>query len=148
MIKIVEIKKENCINEKCPECGRRLVITGFEKTCTICGLVINEIFGDSSYVIKDGKTGHALGKQYVALGEKTDYIGGLGSCIDYEKSKYIKDKSGRLLPANDQIALIPTPPAASNTTSSYVSFKKKYLYFRTELIQLPYNYRVVMSTAH
>ena len=43
-----------------------------------------------------------MSKQYVAPGEKTDFVGGLGSFIDYEKSKYLKDKSGKLLPPSEQ----------------------------------------------
>ena len=36
------------------------------------------------------------------MGERTDFIGGLGTFIDYENSKYLKDKSGKLLPPNEQ----------------------------------------------
>ena len=43
-----------------------------------------------------------MSKQYVALGERTDFVGGLGSFIGYEKSKYLKDKSGKLLPPSEQ----------------------------------------------
>jgi len=43
-----------------------------------------------------------LNKQYVALGERNDYIGGLGAFIDYENSKYLREKTGKLLPLDEQ----------------------------------------------
>ena len=102
MIKI-ELKKLNFKdNESCPECGGDIIMSSFEKTCGNCGLVINEIFGDSSYVFNDKSNKNNLSKQYVALGERTDFIGGLGTFIDFENSKYLKDKSGKLLPPNEQ----------------------------------------------
>ncbi|MHA1991272.1 MAG: hypothetical protein ACW98A_09940 [Candidatus Hodarchaeales archaeon] len=96
--------KENLeiISEKCPECKGNVIINSFEKVCSRCGLVTNELFKESSFIFNNvSKTGN-LSKQYVALGERTDFIGGLGSFIDYENSKYLKDKTGRLLPPNEQ----------------------------------------------
>ena len=100
---VVKIK-ELCAIELniCPECGGKIIISSFERTCKDCGLVINEIFGDSSYVFNDKSNKNNLSKQYVALGERTNFIGGLGTFIDFENSKYLKDKSGRLLPPNEQ----------------------------------------------
>jgi transcription initiation factor TFIIIB Brf1 subunit/transcription initiation factor TFIIB len=65
-------------------------------------LVVNNFFRESAFIFNDLKNQNSLSKQYVALGERTDFIGGLGSFIDYEKSKYLKDKSGKLLPPNEQ----------------------------------------------
>jgi transcription initiation factor TFIIIB Brf1 subunit/transcription initiation factor TFIIB len=96
--------KENMdeTSEKCPECKGSIIINSFEKVCSRCGLVTNKLFKESSFIFnKANKTGN-LSKQYVALGERTDFIGGLGSFIDYENSKYLKDKTGRLLPPNEQ----------------------------------------------
>ena len=99
-INIEECKSE--VSENCPECEGSVIINGFEKVCNKCGLVINELFKPSSFIFnKENKTSN-LSKQYVALGERTDFIGGLGSFIDYENSKYLKDKTGRLLPPNEQ----------------------------------------------
>jgi len=92
--------KENY--EKCPECGGNIIINSFEKICKDCGLVINNFFRESAFIFNDIKSKNSLSKQYVALGERTDFIGGLGSFIDYEKSKYLKDKSGKLLPPSEQ----------------------------------------------
>jgi len=89
-------------HEKCPECKGDLVMTSFEKTCKNCGLVIEEIFRESSYIFTDINNTSNLSKQYVALGERTDFIGGLGTFIDYENTKYLKDKAGKILPPNEQ----------------------------------------------
>ncbi|MFX0042021.1 MAG: hypothetical protein ACFE8L_03830 [Candidatus Hodarchaeota archaeon] len=95
--------KDQFINYKeCPECGGDIVINSFEQICNECGLVVNRFFRESSYIFDDIKKLNNLSKQYVALGERTDFIGGLGSFIDYENSKYLKDKSGKLLPPNEQ----------------------------------------------
>jgi transcription initiation factor TFIIIB Brf1 subunit/transcription initiation factor TFIIB len=102
VIKINSI--ESYINEtdRCPECEGKVIVNSFEKICKECGLVINNFFKESAFVFNEVKIKNSLNKQYVALGERTDFIGGLGSFIDYEKSKYLKDKNGKLLPPNDQ----------------------------------------------
>jgi transcription initiation factor TFIIIB Brf1 subunit/transcription initiation factor TFIIB len=92
----------NINQKKCPECMGDLILTSFEKTCKKCGLIIEEIFRESSYTFNDINNKSNLGKQYVALGDRTDFIGGLGTFIDYENSKYLKDKAGKLLPPNKQ----------------------------------------------
>ena len=89
----MNINQEN--NQGCPECGGYLIYTNFEKICKECGLVIDIIFKNSSYSFKDSNNNNNLCKQYVALGDRTDYIGGLGSYIGYENSKYLRDKTGK-----------------------------------------------------
>ncbi|MFW9829041.1 MAG: hypothetical protein ACFFEY_15800 [Candidatus Thorarchaeota archaeon] len=89
-------------SERCPECKGKIILNSFEKICKECGLVINNLFKESSFVFDKSKSNNVLNKQYVALGERTDFIGGLGSFIDYEKSKYLKDKNGKLLPPSEQ----------------------------------------------
>lgn len=102
MLKIdqTENNKEN--SEKCPECGGNIIISSFEKICKDCGLVLSKFFRDSAFIFNDIKSKNNLSKQYVAIGERTDFIGGLGSFIDYEKSKYLRDKSGKPLPPSEQ----------------------------------------------
>ena len=97
-------KQQNIGNiyEKCPECKGDIVATSFERTCKKCGLVIEECFRESSYTFSEANNQKNLSTQYVALGERTDFIGGLGTFIDYENSKYLKDKSGKLLPPSEQ----------------------------------------------
>lgn len=98
-----ELKNQFINYEECPECGGAIVLNSFEQICNECGLVINRFFRESSYIFDDNiKKLNNLSKQYVALGERTDFIGGLGSFIDYENSKYLKDKTGKLLPPNEQ----------------------------------------------
>ncbi len=100
--KISQIENINEENENCPECGGNIILNSYEKICKDCGLVINRCFRESAFIFSDLKNKSNLSKQYVALGERTDFIGGLGSFIDYEKSKYLKDKSGKLLPPSEQ----------------------------------------------
>ncbi len=88
--------------EKCPECKGIIILSSFEKTCKDCGLVVNEFFGESSYVINDKNVKSNLNKQYVAMGDRPNFVGGLGTYIDYENSRYLKDKFGKLLPPNEQ----------------------------------------------
>lgn len=96
-----KIKKPKTF-ETCPECRGRILTLNFERTCGHCGLVVNEIFGESSYMINEQDRKNNLYQQSVALGVKMDFIGGLGTFIDYEKSMYLKDRFGRLLPPNVQ----------------------------------------------
>ena len=88
--------------EICPECGGDIIINSFERICNKCGLVINELFKESSFLFSESDKKSNLSKQYVSLGVRTDFIGGLGSFIDYENSKFLKDKTGKLLPPNEQ----------------------------------------------
>ncbi len=89
-------------SQECPECGGFIIYTNSEKICKECGLVMDTLFKNSSYSFKDSYNNNHLCKQYVALGDRTDYIGGLGSYIGYENSKYLKDNSGKLLSPNEQ----------------------------------------------
>jgi transcription initiation factor TFIIIB Brf1 subunit/transcription initiation factor TFIIB len=94
--------KKSIKEEKCFECGGPVMTNSFEITCKDCGLVLDNLYKESSYAFNNVNTKSNLNKQYVALGERTDYIGGLGTFIDYENSKYLKDKTGKLLPPDEQ----------------------------------------------
>ncbi|TFF87809.1 MAG: hypothetical protein EU550_02525, partial [Promethearchaeota archaeon] len=87
---------------KCSECGGEIIETSFEFICKECGLVYEKHYKESSYIFSDNPIKGNLSKQYVSIGERTDFVGGLGTFIDYENSKYLKDKSGRLLSPNEQ----------------------------------------------
>ena len=102
MIKISYIEGNKEDSEKCPECNGKIILNSFEKICKDCGLVINNFFKESAFVFNDLNNKNSLSKQYVALGDRTDFIGGLGSFIDFENSKYLKDKNGKLLPPSEQ----------------------------------------------
>jgi transcription initiation factor TFIIIB Brf1 subunit/transcription initiation factor TFIIB len=88
--------------EICPECKGYIISNTTEKVCSECGLVISKVFSDSAYVFNDQNLNGNLNRQYVAIGNRTDFIGGLGTCIDYEHTRYLKDKSGKLLGPNEQ----------------------------------------------
>ncbi|MFX1280911.1 MAG: hypothetical protein ACFFA3_16170 [Promethearchaeota archaeon] len=95
-----EIKEKKY--ENCPECGGNIIVNSFEMICNECGLVVNGVFKTSSFIFNNTNKTSNLSKQYVALGERADFIGGLGSFIDYENSRFLKDKTGRPLPPNEQ----------------------------------------------
>ncbi len=63
---------------------------------------MDEIFGESSYILDKTEIHNGFSKQSVSLGDRANFVGGLGSCIDYENSKYLKDNSGMLLPPDEQ----------------------------------------------
>ncbi|MFX1275894.1 MAG: hypothetical protein ACFFBP_06785 [Promethearchaeota archaeon] len=86
----------------CPECNGHLIENSYECICSTCGLVVEEILSDSSYKVNNINEKGNLSKQYVALGDRTDHVGGLGSYIDFDGSKYLKDTSGKLLDPNKQ----------------------------------------------
>jgi len=88
--------------KKCPECKGNVILTSHEQICKECGLIIDQLYTETSYLFDNHLSSNSLNKQYVALGERTDFVGGLGTFIDYESSKYLKDTSGRLLPPNEQ----------------------------------------------
>ncbi len=99
---IINANNQLISQDICHECGGKIVTNRFEKVCKNCGLITEEIFGESCYVLDIKETKSNLNKQYVALGDRSNFVGGLGSSIDYENSKYLKDKSGKLLPPNEQ----------------------------------------------
>ena len=96
-----QLKRQNFF-PSCPECGGSLISNSFELVCKNCGLILDNVFKESSYTFNDFSDKSSLNKQYVAIGERTDFIGGLGTSIDYENSKYFKDNFGKLLPPNEQ----------------------------------------------
>ncbi|GAI62254.1 unnamed protein product, partial [marine sediment metagenome] len=83
-LNLINNTKESKIYEKCSECGGSVITNSFEMICKECGLVLDKIYKDSSYIFNEVNAKNSLNKQYVALGERTDYIGGLGTFIDYE----------------------------------------------------------------
>jgi transcription initiation factor TFIIIB Brf1 subunit/transcription initiation factor TFIIB len=98
---VEHLKRQN-ICPSCPECGGTLISSSFELICKNCGLILDNVFKESSYTFNDFSDNSSLNKQYVAIGERTDFIGGLGTFIDYENSKYLKDNFGKLLSPNEQ----------------------------------------------
>ncbi|MFO8019353.1 MAG: hypothetical protein R6U96_12015 [Promethearchaeia archaeon] len=90
------------MNNKCPECDGEIIDTGFEKTCKECGLVLSDFASKASYVFSERNINGNTSKQYVALGKRADFVGALGSFIDYEKSNYLRDNQGRILKPKEQ----------------------------------------------
>jgi transcription initiation factor TFIIIB Brf1 subunit/transcription initiation factor TFIIB len=86
----------------CPECGGSTINNSYEMICQDCGLVLDKIFKESTYTFNNREIKSNLNKQFVAIGNRSDFVGGLGTFIDFENSKYLKDKFGKLLPPQEQ----------------------------------------------
>lgn len=89
-------------SQVCIECGELIIKDGYKWICNNCGLESGESFGESSFLYFDKTTKRNQNKQYVALGKRNDFIGGLGSFIDFEGSKYLRDAKGKPLRPEEQ----------------------------------------------
>lgn len=90
-------------NLQCTECSGHTILTNGEYVCTKCGLVLARQVVDSQYQIyKEDSSSSSHAKSYVALGKRTVMVGGLGSFIDYQASRFFYDKSGRPLSPRTQ----------------------------------------------
>ena len=101
---IIIENKDNHTRTKilCPECGGSTINTSYEMICKECGLILDKIFKESTYTFNNKVIKGNLSKQFVAIGNRSDFVGGLGTFIGYENSKYLKDKFGKLLPPQEQ----------------------------------------------
>ncbi len=82
--------RPNIIGEglHCPECKSMKIIDVEERVCSQCGLVIGEIFGESSYVMsKRDFRGGSFSGQFIGLGNTVTDIWNLGGTIGYPKQK-------------------------------------------------------------
>ncbi len=96
-------KDQHIIPIKCPECGGEIIKSIYERVCINCGLVTGEIFSNPTYIMNNPtESNNISNKQYVALGERVNFIGGMGTYIDFENTYYLRDKNGNLLPPNSQ----------------------------------------------
>jgi transcription initiation factor TFIIIB Brf1 subunit/transcription initiation factor TFIIB len=99
---ILESEDKQKSKNLCPECGGSTINTSYEMICQECGLVLDKIFKESTYTFNNRDIKGNLSKQFVAIGNRSDFVGGLGTFIDFENSKYLKDKFGKLLPPQEQ----------------------------------------------
>ena len=102
MDKKKSFQNNEMLNSDCPECNGAIIHTNSEVICSGCGLVIDHLYNNSSYAFHEEQYIGTVSKQFVALGNRTDFVGGLGTCIDYGNSKLFKDKSGKVLGPNEQ----------------------------------------------
>jgi transcription initiation factor TFIIIB Brf1 subunit/transcription initiation factor TFIIB len=90
-------------NLRCTECPGRAVLTNGEYVCTTCGLVLERQVVSSPYqMYKEDESASSHGKSYVALGQRAVMVGGMGSFIDYQASRFFHDKTGRPLTPRSQ----------------------------------------------
>lgn len=90
--------------KKCSECGSEIITRGYQTICGECGLIIDEMFINSSFTIFDNNEFQFnQGRQYVYLGKIPDAVGNLGSYIDYyDRKKYFLDINKRPISLKDQ----------------------------------------------
>lgn len=91
-------------DEICPECNKKCIKEGYQTICENCGLVVDEMFIQSSYkMFEDDGYKFNQGKQYVAVGKTLETVGNLGSFIDYaERKSHFTDVHGRTLNSQHQ----------------------------------------------
>ncbi|MFW9983158.1 MAG: hypothetical protein ACFFCB_00290 [Candidatus Odinarchaeota archaeon] len=87
----------------CSECTGQPILTNGEYVCPHCGLVLARQVVNSPYQIyKEEGRSSSQGKSYVALGQRSVMVGGMGSFIDYQSSRFFYDKTGRPLTPRSQ----------------------------------------------
>ncbi|MFX1318968.1 MAG: hypothetical protein ACFE9D_03610 [Promethearchaeota archaeon] len=92
-------------NLQCTECSGYTVLTNGEYVCAACGLVLARQIVSSPYQMhREDDCSSSQSKAYVALGKRSVMVGGLGSFIDYQASRFFYDQAGRpLAPRRQQL---------------------------------------------
>lgn len=87
----------------CTECPGHVILTKGEYVCTKCGLVLERQVVSSPYqMYKEEERASSHAKSYVALGQRAVMVGGMGSFIDYQASRFFHDRTGRPLTPRSQ----------------------------------------------
>ncbi|MFX0169284.1 MAG: hypothetical protein ACFE89_08030 [Candidatus Hodarchaeota archaeon] len=86
----------------CTECPGKAILTNGEYVCATCGLVLERQVVSSPYQMYKEESSSSQAKSYVALGQRAVMVGGLGSFIDYQASRFFHDKTGRPLTPRGQ----------------------------------------------
>lgn len=98
------ISQDGKLDYSCPECSNNCIKEGYQIICSNCGLVVDEVFIQSSYqMFEDDSYQFSQGKQYVAVGKTLETVGNLGSFIDYaERRNHFRDTHGKTLGSGKQ----------------------------------------------
>jgi Zn finger protein HypA/HybF involved in hydrogenase expression len=59
-LNLVNSIKESKVYEECSECGGSVITNSFEMTCKECGLVLDKIYKDSSYIFNETNVKNSL----------------------------------------------------------------------------------------
>ena len=78
--------------ERCIECGGKLVNTGTDMVCSRCGLVNSRIYQDPAY--QSVKTAKSYGSVYTSVGDITVDGERLGSCLGGYGRWHLSDHNG------------------------------------------------------
>ncbi len=90
-------------NLRCTECPGHAILTQGEYVCSACGLVLDRQVVSTPYQMnkEEGITSSQT-RAYVSVGERAIMVGGLGSFIDYQASRFFHDQTGRPLTPRSQ----------------------------------------------
>lgn len=89
-------------DEHCTECTGQVVLTNGEYVCTSCGLVLARQVVSPPFQMHETNETSSHSKTYVALGKRPLMVGGLGSFIDFQGSRFFHDKGGKPLAPGKQ----------------------------------------------
>jgi len=98
ILKKKEIRENEKIKYKCPECKGQVIQRRFEKVCKECGLVISDLKFEKSYQFNETRDSEFKSSdQFVSIGKTVDSVTTLGSNIGYFKSNVFYDYRRRLI---------------------------------------------------
>ena len=84
--------------EFCAECGGQIINSGFEMTCSHCGIVVSDLRLKPEYIYESwNATNDRSAKQYVSFGQNCDMIGILATNIGKNEMETLRDYKGRVL---------------------------------------------------
>ncbi len=84
--------------EFCIECGGHIIDSGFEMTCSQCGIVVSGLRMKPEYISEYHESSYERGaKQYVSFGLNTGMVGTLATHIGKGETNTLKDYKGKPL---------------------------------------------------
>ncbi|MBD3405587.1 MAG: hypothetical protein GF411_05570 [Candidatus Lokiarchaeota archaeon] len=88
---------------RCPDCSGQIVSSHGHKVCSECGLVMSRDYVDPTFQMGEKvKEGDPTASVYGSLGKRLHIVDGLGSYIDFHKTRYFRDAQGRILRSRRQ----------------------------------------------
>lgn len=83
---------------RCPDCSGQIVSSRGHRVCSECGLVMSRDYVDPTYQMGEKpKEGDPTATVYGSLGKRLHIVDGLGSYIDFHKTRYFRDAQGQVL---------------------------------------------------
>ncbi len=86
----------------CPECKSKKIIQSNELVCSECGIILDQLYVDSSYVISARTINQLRNSQFVQPGNRIEKSNCLGSFIGYRNPNIMMDSKNNPLPPKSQ----------------------------------------------